>query len=123
MSGHTPGEWIVLVNYGQAWAYLPRPISEYVKIARVGADYDIMAIGRETEGMDKANAALIASAPDLLSQRDELLAVCKALIDDLDECDAELEDERSTGDWLQPNSLALARAIIARIEGAQSKSG
>jgi len=69
---HTPGKWIVLDAGGDDWSRLPLPLSEYVKIGRVG-DFDIVAEGRETEGMDEANSCLIASALELKAQRDELL--------------------------------------------------
>ena len=55
MSGHTPGPWVSSIRNGQLWVVHPSGAMER-SIARIGDPLET----------DKANARLIAAAPDLL---------------------------------------------------------
>ena len=76
--GHTPGPWKELID-NDGWVYVVGPNHEelYYPDGEFGGHLGfICSIGdmEDTEKEDHANAALIAAAPDLLRQRDELAA-------------------------------------------------
>ena len=106
---HTPGPWRLGTNSSTKIAIL----STRELVFPHGYDWGdkqaptALAICYGESEIRKANAALIASAPELEAQRDELLAVCKMVAADL-ECYAEdPEYETRIGD---PLRAAIARA-------------
>jgi hypothetical protein len=70
---------------------------------------------------NEANAALIAQAPDLLAQRDELLAACKALVELFRNSDMRPEDECHGLYTLMEN--AIARCAPADAKGDHIAGG
>ena len=79
---HTVGPWHVFepIDKGSAasvGAWLPGGQSRHL-IASVWPIYEDDEGARRNDPQATANAVLIASAPDLLKQRDALLAACKA---------------------------------------------
>ena len=117
---HTPGPWKVYTTGKLHWikssdgSFLAM-CNGYAFLQHPGTDND-------------ANAALIASAPELEAQRDELLAACKALCDRLEtmqraarSCDQH-EPARKLGpfhrEWLGDGIVSDARAAIMRAEKA-----
>ena len=98
---HTPGPWTVKP--------IPNDVfGEPVEFHVIAGDmYVALCCDLGPQGQGYANARLIASAPELEAQRDELLAVCKMVAADL-ECYAEdPEYETRIGD---PLRAAIARA-------------
>ena len=79
---HTPGPWEVIKENRGAIPHQWRPLS--IVANADGPDEKIIA--RLPDGLgpeDFANAALIASAPRLKAERDELLAALEALVNDV----------------------------------------
>lgn len=101
MSKHTPGPWKAEPPNEKAmrntWSVWPQEGSGHARIATI------------TQGdNEKANAELIAQAPDLKQQRDDLLAALKALKAYVDKEPCEYADP-----------LGEADEAIARAEGKQ----
>lgn len=81
---HTPGPWSIERTSDHGAAYRVMDEQEVTVALVYQQPYDTWAA--------KDNAALIASAPDLLIERDRLRAVNAALVAALDTCEAALRD-------------------------------
>ncbi len=104
MSQFTPGPWkrSTLVAYA------------IVTDNEVQTDIALVT-GRGTPEAD-ANAALIARAPDLLRERDELreaLVACAAALDP--HLDRMLQQQGACGDTFRANARAEARAALSKV--------
>ena len=98
VSAHTPGPWVVWTEDGKftlVWA-----TSQNVIVARCGT-------GQTPMPEQQANAALIASVPDLKEQRDELLEALEEMVDDPPTCSCPE----------CPKRRQRARAAIAKAKG------
>ena len=84
MMKHTPGPWTVVPA--------EKPFGEWIFIATCAAD-------------DDANARLIASAPDLLTALQAMIAPFASMSDD---------DLRAYPDTPQPQAILAARAAIKK---------
>lgn len=114
---HTPGPWIVRVNAsGNPFVY------------RVDGVI-ICGVAMVREGMDRAeneaNAALIASAPDLLAERDRLKAVNAKLLAALDRLIFAAECRDNTmGDQsrlIDVKASLVAATVLARSVSFEAK--
>lgn len=112
MSAHTPGPWRVAMYLGGAWTVTSSPLSE----PRGGEIVEV--VYGPNGGTSKANARLIAAAP-------ELYAACEAAIAYDDAIAACGNDPRQMSsfctaqgdtldslyeDWIRKSTAALARA-------------
>ena len=124
-AGHTPGPWIVCVQDGDPWGahtVFAEDQLENGVISADGWDWQIASACVNHENFE-ANARLIASAPDLLAERNRLKAANAELADTLDEFLAAFDgviaqggislsvDDRSSG-W-----VSRARAALAKHKG------
>ena len=122
MSQHTPGPWKSEYVANSTWA-ICCPSSALTAERRS----EIVAVIEDRVGYNprsehQANAILIASAPDLLRQRDELLAACKMAFDYM--CGPSVEELETQGKPI-PSSEQVERAIasaIANAEGEKAKA-
>ena len=113
---HTPGPWRLGTNSSTKIAIL----STRELVFPHGYDWGdkqaptALAICYGESEIRKANARLIASAPELEAQRDELLAVCKALVVAWD--DKQIDCGRIGFTEIWQRLIDPARAAIARAE-------
>ena len=113
MSQFTPGPW--------TWNERPHECSTYHELT--GSDGEKVIESAEYEGCwlsnhkhTDANAALIARAPDLLRERDELreaLVACAAALDP--HLDRMLQQQGACGDTFRANARAEARAALSKV--------
>jgi hypothetical protein len=110
---HTPGPWNIQGGKTHANEIVAKsPRGRTWVIARTtGAK-----VGREA---DDANAKLIASVPDLLTQRDDLLAALEGLVEAIRK-DSD-EDGKGISGYTSAR-LSDARAAIARAKGQEVRS-
>ena len=93
MSAHTPGPWRVAMYLGGAWTVTSSPLSE----PRGGEIVEV--VYGPNGGTSKANARLIAAAPELARVCELINAHYSASLD------------------YQPPYVALARAALAKARG------
>jgi len=122
VSQHTPGPW-AWQKFGKEWCltgqHSMRPIVLAVRGGRLTSLVDGLLRPLDPFHPD---AQLIASAPDLLRQRDELLAACKMAFDYM--CGPSVEELETQGKPI-PSSEQVERAIesaIANAEGEKAKA-
>lgn len=94
MASHTSGPWHVGGHAYDIWVAGPEKPAKVV--------CTVVPRGRPLTGEDRANAALIAAAPDLLAA--------------LKLCEPALRRTRPADDW--PRECELAAKAIARAEGS-----
>lgn len=94
MSAHTPGPWSVEIDH-------QTETPEFIRAYHKGEMFDIASLSDETEDI-KANARLIAAAPDLLAALDDLLSYLEGYDHDYPEAAPKFD---------------RARAAIAKAEG------
>ena len=120
MSKHTQGPWKVKLKprkwnptmccpESEVWA-IKGPDKKHSPVAMVRVEG--LGLG-PSKAVRKANANLIAAAPDLL-------AALEAVIEDLEGGIAQADEEGASQDWLEDanNRLDAAKAAIAKATGA-----
>lgn len=83
MGKHTPGPWRI-TNYGEKFIHIEGGMNGICRIPHEGKSIE----------ENEANARLIASAPDLLIERDRLKAVNAELLEALKEADIDLNSNQ-----------------------------
>jgi len=111
VSGHTPGPWKVYNHFD----IYPEDDTEGMRhIAQVspdGFENDACCITWEESN---ANARLIAQAPELKQQRDDLLAAARAVVERWDT--PSWKDAVPTGEVIGHLRRAIAAAVNAEVE-------
>lgn len=113
MSQHTPGPW---VYESVSWVYGPKHPDSKHKSGRVCIAEVCSTHADKMDAEGKANAALIARAPTLLRERDELraaLVACAAALDP--HLDRMLQQQGACGDTFRANARAEARAALSKV--------
>lgn len=99
---HTPGPWVVETPMPDEYAIVQAGLETYEWQFIATVSVGIPAEGLMPRQEAKANARLIAAAPDLLAALRDLVAFT----------------ERQTATWPdQPQSLTAARAALTKTEG------
>lgn len=117
---HTPGQWdVIRLNVGDdrtqdKFAIRQNPL-DALRDPNTRKDLNIATVNAED---GEANAALIASAPQLLAQRDELRGALQRLLR-ANQADYEQCPTMDVKTAFETNSQAIsqARATLARTEG------
>jgi hypothetical protein len=120
MSEHTQGPWTVKLKPRKWNPTMCCPEKEMWVIKGPDIKHSPVAVVRveglglgPSKAVRKANARLIAAAPDLLE-------ALEAVIDDLEGGIAQADDEGASQDWLEDanNRLDAAKAAITKAKGA-----
>ena len=105
---HTPAPWNVNTQpdiTGDVWTTSPAGIRQFIAVCP-----DVRLLGREeTHRQWRANARLIASAPDLLSALERLLQISQD----------ELDQSATHEGLVNCEALANARTAIAKAKGGK----
>lgn len=118
MSAHTPGPWTLNGEYMTRHVY-----ARGEKISGVVAVINLAWPGKEQQDEQRANAHLIASAPELLAALEAALLVIEDYLEYDHNGDPWTEDARTMGemdinDYERDGRLESARAVIALATGA-----
>lgn len=106
---HTPGPWSVgpIIHYSRDG----RAITGDIPSVSMSGGCRALVVGLGAPGPEcAANAALIASAPDLLAERDRLTATALELAEALADTALVIDDEE---EYTTPRNKRLARALRA----------
>ena len=109
---HTPGPWTICTQqHLGCWEYVIRAVDPHNPASGIGKHIAIVNKWLNPQADPRANAKLIASAPDLLEQRDELLEACKVATQALIALDP------STDLILRDIAFNACEAAISKAEG------
>jgi hypothetical protein len=119
-AGHTPGPWTVSDLYADDMGHPELSITAKVN-GKVCHPAAVCLQFPRMEGMQMANARLIASAPDLLAERDRLQALNAELAAALNEVRSDLwlqiEPKHGTQAATNYPSIVRARAALEKHQG------